>query len=247
MGNDQTSETIIPAGDSLFSRVASILEQARANVVRSVNTNMVLAYWLIGREIVQELQEGEERAEYGKRIIASLSKQLTERFGSGFSEQSLQNFRRFYQVYSERLRISSPPGRESSENQISSPAGWELAVPGKRYPPGSKSPQGFSPQLSWSHYRALMRVADEKARIFYEQEAIACGWNKAQLERQIQSSYYQRILANRGRAGFISADRERLPKYLQFLPSEEELRLEIAKERTLIERALLEVDHETEI
>jgi predicted nuclease of restriction endonuclease-like (RecB) superfamily len=70
---------------------------------------------------------------------------------------------------------------------------------------------GFSPQLSWSHYRALMRVPDEKARGFYEQESIECGWSKAQLERQIQSSYYQRILANRGEPGLVATDRERLP------------------------------------
>jgi predicted nuclease of restriction endonuclease-like (RecB) superfamily len=69
---------------------------------------------------------------------------------------------------------------------------------------------GFSPQLSWSHYRALMRVQDVKARLFYEHEAIECGWSKVQLERQIQSSYYQRILGNRGEAGLIESSRERL-------------------------------------
>ena len=59
--------------EALFGRVVSILEQARGNVVRVVNTNMVLAYWLIGREIVQELQGGAERAEYGKKVVEDLS------------------------------------------------------------------------------------------------------------------------------------------------------------------------------
>lgn len=81
--------------NSLFDRIVSILEEARSNVVRAVNSNMVVAYWLIGSEIVQELQGGEERAEYGKQVIENLSIQLTERFGRGFSGQSLQNFRRF--------------------------------------------------------------------------------------------------------------------------------------------------------
>ena len=62
--------------DVLFERVVSILEQARGNVVRAVNTQMVLAYWLIGREIVQELQGGDGRAEYGKQVLANLAKQL---------------------------------------------------------------------------------------------------------------------------------------------------------------------------
>jgi len=103
---------ISATGATLFERVASILEEARANVVRAVNSNMVLAYWLIGREIVQELQDGEERAEYGKRTIEALSKQLTARFGSGFSEQSLQNFRRFYQVYPDRVQSLGFPPRQ---------------------------------------------------------------------------------------------------------------------------------------
>lgn len=87
-------------------------------------------------------------------------------------------------------------------NQISSRTGRELS---------NESFQGFSPQLSWSHYRALMRVKNEKARLFYEQEAIECGWSKAQLERQIHSFYYERIISNRGEAGLTASDRERLP------------------------------------
>jgi predicted nuclease of restriction endonuclease-like (RecB) superfamily len=179
----KTDEMIQPEGDSLFQRVASILEQARRNVVRSVNTNMVLAYWLIGREIVQALQGGDERAEYGKQVVESLSARLTDKYGRGFSSPTLWNFRLFYQVYASRHVILSPAGREL---------------------------QGFSPQLSWSHYRALMRVQDDAARAFYEQEVVDCGWSKAQLERQIHSSYYQRIIANHGQAGLISAGRERL-------------------------------------
>ena len=86
----------IDVQNGLFGRIISILEQARGNVVRAVNSNMVMAYWLIGREIVQELQGGEHRAEYGKQILKILSKQLQDRYRRGFSEQSLQNYRRFY-------------------------------------------------------------------------------------------------------------------------------------------------------
>ena len=89
--------------NALFDRVVSILEQARGNVVRAVNTSMVTAYWLIGREIVQELQGGDERAEYGKQILEGLSVHLTQLFGSGFSIANLKNFRQFYLVYPDRL------------------------------------------------------------------------------------------------------------------------------------------------
>ncbi len=96
----------------LFSRVATILEQARGNVLRAVNSNMVIAYWLIGREIVQALQGGQERAEYGKGIIKALSTRLTVAYGKGFSAQTLWNFRLFYQTFPDRHAILSPSEKD---------------------------------------------------------------------------------------------------------------------------------------
>jgi predicted nuclease of restriction endonuclease-like (RecB) superfamily len=200
-----------PTSGDLFARVTSILEQARGNVVRSVNANMVLAYWLIGREIVEEIQGGEERAEYGKQVLEQLSEKLAHRYGTGFSIANLKNFRQFYLIYPDRLdRIRYPAGSESEESSKFPRAGKEIAITKNGYPTGSEFPQCFSPLLSWSHYRALMRVQDDRARLFYEQESIECGWSKSQLERQIHSSYYQRIIANRGNAGLLPATRERL-------------------------------------
>lgn len=198
------------AGD-LFSRVAYILDQARGNVVRAVNSNMVLAYWLIGREIVRELQRGEQRAGYGKQVVEELSVCLTKRFGKGFSTTNLWYFRQFYQAYSDRPPIIHPAGGEFARSEKVHPTGGELTPTEKRSSTVGELLNGFSPFLSWSHYRALMRVENEKARLFYEQEAIECGWSKAQLERQIQSSYYQRILANRGESGLADSGKERLP------------------------------------
>lgn len=181
----------------LFDRVVSILEQARQNVVRAVNTNMVLAYWLIGREIVQEVQGGVKRAEYGKEVIEQLSTRLTERYGKGFSTPVLWSFRQFYLTYADRAKILFPVGRELLQSQKLSPAGRELTLVQKSYPLGRESSQAFSSQLSWSHYRALMRVENLDARDFYECEAVAGGWNKRTLERQIHSYYFERIQKSR--------------------------------------------------
>ena len=85
--------------EALFGRVVSILDQARGNVVRAVNTNMVLAYWLIGREIVQELQGGKGRAEYGKKILSTLSTKLTAEFGSGYDAPNLSRMIKFAECY----------------------------------------------------------------------------------------------------------------------------------------------------
>ena len=197
--------------DALFDRIVTILDQARGNVVRAVNTNMVLAYWMIGREIVQDLQAGEERAEYGKQLLSDLSTRLTMRFGNGFSVPNLQNFRKFYLAYPTRVAMDSkiqyppstkfmegqiqyPAGTKSSEMAIPSPTGRELIKHKKSYPVGNQSLQGFSPQLSWSHYRALMRVENLNTRDFYEREAVEGGWDKRTLERQIHTQYYERCL-----------------------------------------------------
>ena len=190
----------------LFDRVVGILEQARAGVVRAVNSHMVLAYWLIGREIVQEIQGGKGRAAYGEAVLAELSQKLTARYGGGFSETTLQYFRKFYQVYADRRpQIPRPAGAESAlldaapgiprplgvESDPMPPATSKLAI---QHPEGGESLSWFSPQLSWSHYRALMRVEKSAAREFYEREAIAGMWDKRTLERQIHSFYYERTL-----------------------------------------------------
>ena len=200
--------------NSLFDRVVDILEEARSNVVRAVNSNMVLACWLIGREIVQELQGGEERAEYGKQVVEDLSKSLIERYGSGFSIANIKNFRQFYQAYPQRLDpISYPLGSQLPERQKSYPAGSQSISNSILLPPERELTKGFSSQLSWSHYRALMRVKKEKSRLFYEQYSVL----------------------NERKQIFAS-------KYMLYLPSEEALKLEIEKERRLIEEYLEEKD-----
>ena len=88
--------------------------QARRQTVRSVNTYMVTAYWLIGWRIVEAEQGGETRAGYGERLMEGLSVRLTKRFGRGFSVQRLWNFRELFLTYRDRVpRILSTAWRES--------------------------------------------------------------------------------------------------------------------------------------
>jgi predicted nuclease of restriction endonuclease-like (RecB) superfamily len=214
--SDSAGIPAAPVTSDLFGRVVAILEQARSNVVRTVNSSMVVAYWLIGREIVEDVQEGENRAEYGKQVLDDLSKRLNQRYGKGFSVPNLQNFRKLYLAYPGRAAIQYPAGTKSSDDrptpQNQYHSGMELvSLPAERHPSGAEITGGFNPDLSWSHYRALMRVAKRDARDFYEQEAAECGWSKTQLERQIRTSYYERILANKGEAGLLPANHERLP------------------------------------
>lgn len=83
----------------LLERVVAIIEESRARVVRTVNSTMVLSYWHIGREIVEFVQRGSTRAEYGEQVIAGLSEQLRTRVGRGYSTTNLRYFRTFYLAY----------------------------------------------------------------------------------------------------------------------------------------------------
>jgi predicted nuclease of restriction endonuclease-like (RecB) superfamily len=211
-----------PASGDLFDRVVSILEQARANVVRAVNNNMVIAYWLIGREIVQVLQGGDKRAEYGKEVVKQLSVLLTGKYGKGFSLTNLWYFRQFYAVFADRHpEILHKLCDESGLDK-------KLHKPCGEFPPtagdGRKTidilnemslavetgdaAQGFSPVLSWSHYRTLTKVENRSERLFYEIEAEKEGWSVPVLERQIHTLLFARLLKSRDKAGVMALTRQ---------------------------------------
>jgi predicted nuclease of restriction endonuclease-like (RecB) superfamily len=192
-----------PESGDLFYRVVSILEQAKTNVVRIVNSEMVLAYWHIGREIVQEIQMGEDRAEYGKQIIKDLSAKLNAKYRKGFSTTNLWYFRQFYLVYSNREpRIRHKVcGELNSGEKLHKPCGVlnELSLSVEK----NEAIQGFSPGLSWSHYRTLSKVEHVNERLFYEIEAEKEGWSVPVLERQIRSFLFARLLKSRDKDGVL--------------------------------------------
>lgn len=142
--------------DNFYSKVSEILELARNRSYRAVNFEMVRAYWEIGRSIVEEEQEGDSRADYGSRLLLSLSRRLTADFGKGFDESNLRNMRTFYLKFQMRDALRH--------------------------------------ELSWTHYRILMRIESESARDFYLHECVEGNWSTRQLERQLNSLYYERIL-----------------------------------------------------
>ncbi len=198
--------------DGLFDRVVANLEQARSRVVRSVNSEMVLAYWHIGREIVEVLQAGEERAEYGNRVIEQLAARLRTRYGRGFSTTNLRYFRIFYQVYADR----TPEIRQTASGELG-PA--QVSVKNRHSPSGvlhdlasavdqADCIRGFSPALGWSHYQTLLQVDHKPARLFYEIEAEKDGWSVRHLERQIHGLLFARLIKSRDKAGALDMARE---------------------------------------
>jgi predicted nuclease of restriction endonuclease-like (RecB) superfamily len=196
-----TESSLIEVGHgSLMDRVVSILEQSRANVARSINSNIVIAYWLIGREMVVALQGGGERAEYGERLLGELSEQLTKRYGRGFSVTNLRYFRLFYQAFNDRApeihHSTSDELRALTQEAVLDDLATALEKTGQR--------KGFSPNLSWTHYRALSKIDQQAERLFYEIETEKAGWSVTVLERQIHSLLFARLLKSRDKAGVLA-------------------------------------------
>ncbi len=147
--------------NNYINEIKTILKNARQKAYTAVNSVMVEAYWKIGRRIVEEEQNGKERAEYGKEILQNLSKELTEEFGKGYSYRTLREIRQFYLMFSDFEK-------------------WRTV----------------SAKLTWSHFQKVLRVSNEKARIFYLTEAAENMWSVRTLDRNISTLYYNRIVAS---------------------------------------------------
>ena len=183
---------------ALFGRVREILESARSNVARTVNTTQVMANWLIGREIVETEQHGKRRAGYGEALLADLSAHLGREYGRGYSVDNLEAFRQFYLEYPRLISETVP-------RNLNLPAISETA---SRKSTGTKSsgswqPGTLNPGLSWSHYRSLLRVARQDARAFYEIETTNNAWSVRELSRQIGSLLFDRLAKSRNKKGLM--------------------------------------------
>lgn len=170
--------------DELERKVTAHIDSARKAVQRTVDTEMVKAYWLSGRDIVEEEQQGQEKAQYGSFLIKELSLRLTRLYGRGFSKSTLKDMRAFYLEYQQD--IDAPKSH---------------AVRGLSIPE-------FSSILGWTHYRALMRVKRSEARRFYEKEAIQNCWSGRELERQIGSLLFERLAKSKDKEGLMKLSKQ---------------------------------------
>lgn len=197
----------------LYERIRQILESARSSVARAVNTTQVVANWLIGREIVEEEQKGKRRAEYAEQLLLDLSARLTAEYGRGYSVDNLEFFRRFFLEYnsllgsekSDALRristttdISDAVRRKSMESITVLSSQKQHAPRGESWQPGQ-----LHLNLSWTHYRTLLRVEKTGARAFYEIEAIRNNWSARELERQINSLLFGRLALSKNKKGLM--------------------------------------------
>ncbi len=152
--------------DRLFSDISEYIRVAQTNIVHYVNNQIILSYWLIGKRIIEEEQQGAHRADYGSELLKKIAMKLVDEFGKGFSFSNLKNIRQFYLTYQSRIGYSA--SSLSMESQ-------------------------FHPKLTWTHYRNLMRIQDETERDFYEQQAGTENWSVRELQRQMDTKLYDRL------------------------------------------------------
>ena len=192
MGEIHNTKPEDAKANSLYMDIKSILLQARSSAYRAVNFAMVQAYWQIGYLIVENEQQGEERAEYGKAVLEDLSRRLTKEFGKGYSAQSLWNMRQFYLTF----RNLSTAQRELDTIQTGSQATEKLST--------------LRRELTWTHFKLLMRVENTKAREWYMNEAADQNWSTRQLDRQISTLYYERLLSSQDKSPVRAEAEEKL-------------------------------------
>jgi predicted nuclease of restriction endonuclease-like (RecB) superfamily len=218
----------LPAGYAgIHSGIVELLDAARHAAARSVNALMTASYWEIGRRLIEAEQQGKRRAGYGEQLIARLSADLTAQFGRGFSPDNLENMRRFFLAYP-RSAISETLSRKSGNELL---AAKSEAV--SRKLGLAELAQAFT--LPWSAYVRLLVVKDDHARQFYEVEALRGGWSVRQLDRQINSQFYERTALSKNKAAMLvkgavpkpedavtAADAIKDPYVLEFLDLKDE-------------------------
>lgn len=159
---------------NILNQIQSIIANAQARAIRSVDTERVLMYWQIGKVIIEEEQQGKERAEYGEFLIKSLANALEPQYGTGFSYRQLNLFRQFYRTFPIVNALRS--------------------------------------QFSWTHYRTLIRIDNQDKRDFYIAETEKNNWTARQLERQVNSQLFERLLLSNDLQSVLAvAKEEKMP------------------------------------
>ena len=206
---------LLPQQDALLARIRQIWDTARTQAARSVNTAHVCANWLIGQQIVEAEQGGAKRAAYGKALLESLSGRLLAEYGDGFSVSALKYMRLFYLGYPELL-ANRHALRDQSSVDVERASDDGGAGPAIRHALRDESGQAadawhpgqLNVGLSWTHYRALLKVERREVRDFYEVEASRSGWSARQLERQIASLLFERLAKSRDKKGVLALAQE---------------------------------------
>ena len=147
--------------NNIVNDIRRIIDESRYAAFGAVNSIAVQTYWNIGKKIVEEEQHGQDRADYGKRLIRQLSDELTKEYGNVFSKRNLDYYRKFYICFRD----------------------YEIV-------------NACVHNLTWTHFRRVLAVASQESREWYIREASEQQWSTRELDRNISTQYYERLLSN---------------------------------------------------
>ena len=233
MAKKKTKVQVKDNYSNLVNDLGGILESARKVSVRSINSILTAAYWLIGYRIAEYELKGLDRSDYyGDKLIEKIAGDLSIKFGKGFSKSNVFLMKGFYLaypdilqtvsgIYQNQINISLTLSNKSLPNIFQTVSGKSSDIKLR-----TPSAQSFLIELSnsfplpWSHYVRLLSVKDEEARKFYETEALRSGWPVRQLNRQISSQFYERTLLSKNKSAMLKKAEKSLPEDL-VTPEEE--------------------------
>ncbi len=198
--------------DSILGDISNVINEARRSAARSVNCVMTAAYWLIGRRVVEYEQGGKVRAEYGEALLERLSVDLTRRYGRGFGVVNLSQMKKFYMLWPGEY-IFQTVSEKSLSSVISNQNKAIFQTPSEETQLPPNILQGIANRfpLPWSAYVQLLSLKNENARRFYETEALRGGWSVRQLDRQINSQFYERTALSKNKAAMLTRGQKALP------------------------------------
>ena len=152
---------MLEENNKMVSEITTLVNEVKSKLSKEINNSIVYVYWNIGRIIVSNENEYNNRLEYGKEVLKGLSNDLTKFLGKGYSYTNLKYMRIFYKTYPKFEEIN--------------------------------------PELSWTHYNELIIIKDDSKRKFYEKECINSHWSVRELQRQLDTSLYERLLLSDGK------------------------------------------------
>lgn len=175
---------LLKVNSNLFAKVTDLLKESRKSIATDINQTLVNTYFEIGRLIVEDEQAGKERAEYGKAILRDLSQKLSDKFGRGYSVYNLERMRKFFLTYENRIFDAQTTASALRKSNCK-----KSATVLRKFDNSFK--------ISWSHYLLLIKIDNFRERDFYEIEAMNSNWSVRELERQYNSSLFERLVLSR--------------------------------------------------
>lgn len=162
----------------LIEEIGNLLQSGRSQAALQVNTILLKTYWSIGRYIVEYEQNGKDRANYGDLLLEKLAKDLTLKYGKGFSRSNLFQIRKFYLTFSKIQTVSGQTERNTNATQ---------------------KVQTLSEQLSWSHYVEILKIDDSLEQQFYIKQCETEKWSVRELKRQMKSMLFHRLALSKNK------------------------------------------------